>query len=72
MAPDELKAARARYTVAHEAYQEVAKRIAEKLAAGLTPTAEVIHEEAQAIQRLAAARRDLLAVMTAWAPPPQR
>lgn len=72
MAPDELKAARARYKVAHEAYQEVAKRIAEKPAADLVPTAEEIHEEAQAIERLAAARRELLEVMTAWAPPPRR
>jgi hypothetical protein len=71
MAPEELKAARARYTMAHEAYQQVAKRIAEKLAAGLNPTAEEVQEEAKAVERLGAARRELLDVMSAWAPPPR-
>ena len=66
---DELKAARVRYTVAHESYQQVARRIAEKLAAGLNPTAEEVQEEAKAVERLGAARRELLDVMAAWAPP---
>lgn len=69
MAPDELLVARTRYKVAHEAYQAVARRIAEKLAANLAPTAEEIHEEALAIERLAAARRELLDVINAQAPP---
>jgi hypothetical protein len=69
MAPDELKAARSRYTVAYEAYQQVARRIAEKLAAGIVPSAEEVQEEAKAVDRLAAARRDLLELMSSWTPP---
>jgi hypothetical protein len=49
MAPDELKAARSRHTVAYESYQHVTKRITDKLAAGLIPSADEIREEAQEV-----------------------
>jgi hypothetical protein len=68
MAPDNLKAARSRYMIAYDAYQHVSKRVAQKLASGLTPSAEEVEEEGKAIEQLAVARRHLLEAMASVAP----
>ena len=69
MAQDAFEAARSRYTAAYEAYQQASKRVAQKLASGLVPSAEEVDYEAKATEQLAAARRELLNVMTRLTPP---
>ena len=64
MAPDAMEAVRSRYKAAYEAHQLASKRVAQKLANGLTPSSEDIGDEAKATEQLAAARRDLLEAMT--------
>jgi hypothetical protein len=59
MAPDKLEAVRSRYMAAYDAYVHAAKRVADKLAAGLFPSEWEVEAEAKASERLAAARREL-------------
>jgi hypothetical protein len=68
MARDALEAARARYTVAYEAYQQAAQRVARRLGNGRAPSAQEVEDEGKAIEQLAAARRELLDVITRLAP----
>ena len=69
MASDTLEAARSRYMVAYDAYQHASKRVAQKLATGLIPSAEEVEVEGKAIEQLAVARRDFLDAMARFAPP---
>lgn len=68
MVPDALEAARLRYKAAYEAYQQASKRVAQKLASGLIPSAKEVDEEAKAVEKLAVVRRALLD-MTNLVPP---
>ncbi len=68
MASDALEAARARYTAAYDSYRQASARVAEKLANALVPPAKEIADEANALERLTAARRELLDVMTSLLP----
>jgi hypothetical protein len=72
MAHDALETARSRYAEAYETYQAAAKRIAGKLGNGSPPSAEEVEDERRAIEHLAAARRQLLDVITRLAPPRRR
>ena len=69
MAPDALEAARSRYTAAYDAYSQASKRVTQKLASGLIPSADEVQDEAKATEQLAAARRELLSVVTSLVPP---
>jgi hypothetical protein len=68
-APNSLEAARSLYATAYEAYRKACTRVGQKLASGEVPSAEEIEEEAKAVERLSAARRQLLDVMARLAPP---
>ena len=65
MASDALEAARSRYTAAYAAYARAAKRVAKMLADGLSPSAELISDEAKATENLATARREFLDLINA-------
>jgi hypothetical protein len=60
MEPDALEPARSRYNAAYAAYVDCARRVAQKLKTGLTPSADEMMEEAKATEQLALARRELL------------
>ncbi len=64
MASEGLETARLRYRAAYDAYQTCARRVAQKLECGADPLARDLDEEAQAIERLAQARRAFLDVVT--------
>ena len=68
MDPDALEAARSHYNAAYAAYLERARRVAQKLENGLTPSVEEVMEEAKATEHLAAARRELLDAMAKMLP----
>jgi hypothetical protein len=63
MEPD-VESARSRYRAAYDAYQACARRVAQKLENGSDLLAEEIDEEAEAIERLAQARRVFLEAIT--------
>jgi len=69
MAPDGLDTVRSRYTAAYGAYLQAAKRVSDKIAAGLVPSVEEIEGEAKAIERLATTRRALLDAISRLAAP---
>jgi len=60
MAPDALEIARSRYTTAYHAYKLVADRVVEKLSNGSPPSGEDVELEGKELERLVAARRELL------------
>jgi hypothetical protein len=61
---DALEIARSRYRAAYDAYQTCARRVAQKLESGVDLDAKEIDEEAEAIERLAQARRVFLEAIT--------
>ena len=71
MGSDELKAAQSRHAAAYVAYQQAAKRVAEKSKTGQIPSAEEVQAEADAMEELTVARRLLIDVMDRLAPPQQ-
>ena len=60
MDSDALENVRARYKAAFDAYQACADRNARNLLYGYRPTVEELAAEAQAMERLAVARREWL------------
>jgi hypothetical protein len=68
MASNALEAARERYRAAYAAYVERAQRVAQDLEKGLTPSVQEVLAEAQATERLATARRDVLDAMARMRP----
>jgi hypothetical protein len=69
MAPDDLKAARSRYSAAYEAYQKAATPVAQKFSSGQVPSVEEVEAETDAIVELTIAKRILIDVTTRVAPP---
>jgi hypothetical protein len=66
---DAFEAARSGYRAAYKEYRQARQRVAQKLRAGLIPSAEEVEQEAKATEHLAVARRELLDVITRLAPP---
>ena len=64
MSSDGVETARLRYRAAYDAYQTCARRVAQKLESGADLMAQDLDEEAEAIERLAHARRMFLDAVT--------
>lgn len=63
MEPNGLDTARTLYSAAYAEYQQCVRRVAQKMERGSLPSVVEVQEEAQATERLAIARRQLLDVM---------
>jgi hypothetical protein len=69
---DAFDTARERYRAAYAWYRARSKIVMQKLESGAFPSTEEIEAEAQATERLVAARRALMQTIRELGPPPHR
>lgn len=69
MDAETLEIVRLRYKAAYDAYQERARRVAQRLERGEIPAESEIADEAKALGRLTNARQELMEAMAKAEPP---